>query len=112
MDLYDILLAKNLSGGGGGSSDFSTAEVTFNGIGQGAYISVTFAETIEAEESYPASSYGAREVTNGTYNIILYKGLALLEIGDPDLNVTASGAVTTEDNLLFKITGNCTITIS
>lgn len=29
MDIIDIAIAKKLAGGGGGSSDFSTAEVTF-----------------------------------------------------------------------------------
>ena len=112
MNLYDIAIARKLSGGGGGggSSDFSTAEVT---------ITNNSADYVELD-----LCYGYNDVVRGntveagveldendsiTVDAILYKG----NFGTiaPMLNIVCTGGATYNDGVL-KITGDCTITIS
>lgn len=90
-------------GGGGGSSDFSTAQVTISGLDAemlGCFI------WDSSEEAY---TYGT-EYFDGTYTVVLYKGMASLEYtGEKPFVVTGSATV---DLNAIAVTGDCTITIS
>ena len=107
MSIFDMLLANAMGesggGGGGGSSDFSTAQVTISGLDadvQGCFV---------YEKEDVAYTYGA-EFYDGTYTIVLYKGMAYLYYsGEKTVTVTGSG--TAEQNDIY-VTGDCTITIS
>ena len=89
---------------GGGSSDFSTAEVTLvlnaNGELEGAFV---------YEEDEEAYSYGV-EMQSGTYTVILYKGIAYLYYSG-DGSVSVSGNITKDGEDMY-VTGDCTITIT
>ena len=91
--------------GGGGSSDFSTAEVTITGIGEGA--------TVPIVGCYCFNDYNLlrpfTEIRDGVYTVPLYKGTVVF-FPDPDLVYTLSGNATDNDGIF--ITGDCTITIS
>lgn len=103
MDLFDIAVAKKMSGGGGGgSSDFSTATVTFtNSAGAQFMLSQIMPE---GDGSFPSTD-GA----SGTLQAILYKGKAVgLILGG---TVTIEGSASYRAPLL-TVTGDCTITIA
>ena len=90
---------------GGGSSDFSTANVTINNAGDGLLIALIDGGTTISGM-----------FNSGTISAILYKGAAVAEVNDESQNITInSGAATypEPDNHKFVlITGDCTITIS
>lgn len=96
----------NVEGGGGGSSDFSTAEVTITGIGEGT--------TVPIIGCYCFNDYNLllpfTEIGDGVYTVPLYKGTVAFT-PDPDLVYTLSGNATDNDGIII-ITGDCTITIS
>lgn len=99
MSLYDILFAKNLSGGGGGgSSDFSTATITLNSDYElyGCFVS---------DDGYSYSSAGGSE---GSFDIILYKGKALLYVDSP-VQSTSGDIEYDSDFDGYFVTGDCTI---
>ena len=102
--------------GGGGSSDFSMAEVTI-------FRSTEFSVDGSPVVATATTSIGDLEcitiapLDNGKTNVILYKGSALAQVYyDPSLNleITAIGAIEKIDEeegfIGYKITGNCTIT--
>ena len=99
------ILSAIAENGGGGSSDFSTANVTINNAGDGLLIAFTDGETTISGM-----------FNSGTISAILYKGAASAEVYDESQNITInSGAATypEPDNHKFVlITGDCTITIS
>ena len=113
MDLYDIAVARKLSGGsggGGGSSDFSTAEVTITITGE-SYIQ------IPTVVSTPMDAIINRQVqaVSGEVSLIvpLYKGslgLTANVVAGESINVTGDAQVLGGSSVL--ITGDCTITIS
>ena len=118
MDYYDILLASKLSeGGGGGSSDFSTAEVTTinktNETIMGIHIP-TVCEENELGEGSPAVLFNEMIIPTGTstHKVRMYKGLAYCGnvLFNGDFIITTSGNIEFEDTNAF-ITGDCTITI-
>ena len=105
------------SGGGGGSSDFSTAEVTFicndstliespvdfNGAFYG--VDDRLETPIDATMPY-IGFYGSETVKQ----ILLYKGNAILTIGDSvDEIDSTSGSIEAVGLGMYKISGNCTI---
>lgn len=102
--------------GGGGSSDFSTAIVTtINNIGNSYPTGLS--EVLEDDEYYegfPSSLYPlyAKGGTE-THNCVLYKGhaVAILDFGN---NISVSGNIEKifDDDVVYLITGDCTITIS
>ena len=96
-------------GGGGGSSDFSTAEVTFN-IGEAiASLQIIVPNVYDDGEVAGAN---INIIASGTYQIILYKGMAICGISYSGLHtVTVTGDIV-DDGGDFYITGNGTITIS
>ncbi len=113
--------------GGGGSSDFSTAEVTIIPIIEGSPTLVT--NVFGAEIQYPEGSsspyYANFNDFNG--NVILYKNEAIIPIdsigGEGSNGIyygasdnpapTISGNATFDiDEGIFTITGDCTITVT
>lgn len=96
-----------------GSSDFSTAEVTFVNNTVSNILSGSTALVFDEEEhSYV---YGIDSLAdNGSYTFILYKGLNIFQCTNTDkFTVTTSGNVTYDsEHGAFLITGDCTITIS
>lgn len=105
-----ISAINNISGGGGGDSDFSTAEVT---IEQGMPPKMTMPLPIcnEAEMSFASVE---QIEASGTVTAVLYKGTL---VAAPNLeegaNVSVSGNCEYNSEWQqFLITGDCTITIS
>lgn len=96
--------------GGGGESDFSTAEVTFSGINGTALATMPKIIDSPFDVIMPLQN----EVTNGTYTIALYKGKTVINLDETDFgeNVTISGDIELLEGTTYLVTGNCTITIS
>lgn len=102
--------------GGGGSSDFSTAEVTvvnntsYDGVlGTGA----TVFEENGYYEGMPALTQAELYIepnSTMTYTMALYKGNAILRL--QNTASSTSGNITQIDGPLYMVTGDCTITIS
>jgi len=119
MEYFDNLLGEQLTEGGGGSSDFSTATVTLTN-GSGTTIPVIYIENVIEENALGEESPAG--VINAVYNIgstasirvPLYKGGALWQIGDEllDYEISVSGSATKVSSAIYHITGDCTITIS
>lgn len=111
MDLYDIAVARKLSGGGGGggSSDFSTAEVTINGMPP--FIADVATLT---DDGLRASCF--KGIGDGTITVVLYKGSTILEGNNDTPEFTVPAGETNisydSDEDYWIITGDCTITIS
>ena len=110
MDLYDIAVARKLSGGsgggGGGSSDFSTAQVTVveSEIG---FVSnpYTMSSIIEELGVIPIRVRAMDESQN--FIVPLYKGMASFAASE---NVIVSGDATYDENYrLVHISGDCSI---
>jgi len=98
--------------GGGGSSDFSTAEVTV--VNQkNSDISFIMPVIMEAEDDYPATVLSTTTMLahSTVHNVApLYKGEADATT-DPGNTIAITGNATNEGEYIF-ITGDCTITIS
>lgn len=102
--------------GGGGSSDFSTANLTLiNNSRESLSITIpTCFESTDAPFGFPFITSFTNEVASNetaTFKVALYKATALLTgmIG----NITTSGNVTyNEEYGIYIVTGDCTITIS
>lgn len=105
--------------GGGGSSDFSTAEVTVNNITMPStptYIEVLqLCAAAEADEyGYPACASAIainQEIAGQTIPVILYKGCQVIPnsyIESKIKNITGSASLT-ENGL--EITGNCSFDV-
>jgi hypothetical protein len=103
----------------GGSSDFSTAEVTISNE-SGTTIPIIYIQNVIEENALGEESPSG--VINAVYNIgstasiqiPLYKGGALWQIGDEllDYEISVSGSATKVASAIYHITGDCTITIS
>lgn len=96
--------------GGGGSSDFSTAVVTVNGVG--AFIASVASLT---ENGLKGACFKSPLVDN--FTVVLYQGETIMEgISGQTPNFTIPESETNivydEDNGWYVITGDCTITIS
>lgn len=123
MDLFDIAVARKLSGGsgggGGGDSDFSTAQVTVTTTLSAVDLDqcTCCIESGELGEGSPSaigdisSLYGGQDAsTTKTYNVPLYKGGCIWSISNT--NVSISGDIVNIFGPMYYITGDCTITIS
>lgn len=107
IDVAQYALADVNVEGGGGSSDFSKAEVT---IINSSRSDVPCAIPIAVDEHNNAEAISRiRGDAENTYKVILYKGTACLLFDSEDIAVT--GAITIDDGLVF-VTGDGTITIS
>lgn len=96
--------------GGGGSSDFSMAEVTFvnNSASKVLMGAVALLSNEEVSCIYAQDGFS----NSGSYTFVLYKGLNVMECNNSDqLTITTSGNVSYENGAFF-ITGDGTITIS
>ena len=101
------------AGGGGGSSDFSTAELTFV-LASGKTAQFTCPTyQIEGDRGMALGNNGAR-IGNVNFSVILCKGNAMLELTQytSDSNISTSGDIEDIGNDTYIITGDCTITIS
>lgn len=109
------MLNQLTEGGGGGSSDFSTAEVTVQITsaqpGVAIYIPTIISSPMEAIFNNPYNPINSS--TPQTVTVPLYKGsLVIIGIWDSgDVTVSISGSVQVMENS-FLITGDGTITIS
>lgn len=106
-------IEQGIANAGGGSSDFSTAEVTF--VNNTADKVLLGAAALVVEEGEHSCVYGRNALANnGSYTFILYKGLNVFTCNNSDqFTVTTSGNITYDsENGTFLITGDCTITIS
>lgn len=107
MDITDILFAKKLSGGGGGSSDFSIAEVT---IAAGVVANTPYELPIISPEYWEvpnASTTLIAAVGDDDYvvNVILHKGKCYAYV---DEDIVISGDATYDAELgVITITGDC-----
>lgn len=126
----DILTAAKMnaleqavaSGGGGGSSDFSTATVTINAERTtGCAISSTVVDVssswdLEPNTLPPIITLLDTELPQGvsTYTVVLYQGHTLVSIYADEVAVQGSAQQITdiEYAVVLDITGDCTITIS
>ena len=90
--------------GGGGSSDFSTAEVTLSAAGLG---SLPIASIVDNEIHTTVPFF------TEPFEAILYKGSQVCDTSGIEGTITTSGdAVYDSDEQTITITGDCTITIS
>lgn len=114
MDLYDVAVARKLSsggGGGGGSSDFSTAEVQIQSISSERLVGAV--ANYNPRDGYSSAGDFYVDTTSKTFNIILYKGKAVLYRDTIGGSVQTTGDVEYDaGNNKFIITGDGTITIS
>lgn len=101
----------NVEGGGGGESDFSTAEVTLiNGgsaMGIGLYLCV-----VDDVNNCTATTARLIDGTSKTFNAILYNGEAYASLYDSTSVDSYDGNIETSGKNGYVITGDCTITIS
>jgi len=105
---YDVANV-NVSGGGGGDSDFTTAQLTVTGnpgLGNEYLPIVTVIPDHSVEGAVGTMNLGS----GSPYTVILYKGKCYA----PFSNVaTTSGSITYNDTLsVYEITGDCSITFS
>ena len=114
-------LEQAVASGGGGSSDFSTAEVTIiNNANNSVDFNVPLAlEEGEYDDNSPALCCASNGYVDGgntfAMKVVLYKGTGALALSSIDVpQVTLSGNIMPvfEDGLEYYITGDCTITIS
>lgn len=114
----DILTAAKMNaleqavasgGGGGGSSDFSIAALTVVGEHTQFYAPVLASAPLDPPFDYidATMAYDA-----GTYDVVLYNGTAVVAITDEEASAEVSGNVESLGYGQFKVTGDCTITIS
>ena len=109
IDVAQYALADVNVEGGGGSSDFSTAEVTV----------VNTAEDIEIHPYLPAiinnaltTNITVLESTSESFTVVLYKNSVVVE-GPLGLDVETSGNASFDsDTNQLTITGDCTLTYS
>lgn len=102
MNAGAILALAQYVSGGGGSSDFTTAKLTFQKPAGAplvcAYAGVDGVYTLTQDES-------------GEIDVILYKGKAVAKCSAPG-DISVSGDVTSDGGGMFTITGDGSITIS
>lgn len=107
LKMEDVV--KNMSGGGGGSSDFSTANVTISGAEENSVTLPILCEAGSLGEGSPAMLLCTSGTwADGTYPIALYKGSAYVEIYD----ASTSGNIENMFGAMYLITGDCTINFS
>lgn len=106
-ELIDEGLAESYGGGGGG--DFSIATMT---ISVGADNSLTVRGALAVEQGgVGASIAGDDQYTeSGTAEIILYKGMAVVELSTSD-TIDVSGDIKFMNDS-YVVTGDCTVTVS
>ena len=103
----------------GGSSDFSTATLTVTASNHGAiYGAPIIVAPFPDIPSFEFIGTATEPMGIGEHSVVMYKGYsAVFADYDPALStVTTSGAIEKlleeEGSIVYKITGDCTITIS
>ena len=110
MNLYDIAIARKLSGGGGGgSSDFSTATITVVGN-----LPASFNGAFVVDDNETSWEGRMLPPISPTATVILYKGRAIIEDGDGQIAQIVippeeTNIVYDDDEEYYIVTGNCTI---
>lgn len=105
-EFIDEGLAESYGGGGGG--DFSIATMT---ISVGADNSLTVRGALAVEQGGVGASIAGDQYTeSGTAEIILYKGMAVVELSTND-TIDVSGAIEFMNDS-YVVTGDCTVTVS
>ena len=95
---------------GGGSSDFSTAEMTIAGNESSIGLTCAFIYEDSGEAALTVSSGG---MSIGEYVVPLYKGTAMAHLDFREIgNVVVTGNATINEDGLIIITGDCTITLA
>lgn len=92
----------------GGSSDFSTAEVTITQQNFNPSVGMYWPLATIISDKLIAGSYEQLTATE-THTVVLYKGACETILGDV---VATSGDIVVDEDGLATITGDCTITIS
>lgn len=115
-DLFDVVVARKLSGGGGGSSDFSTAEVTFINISDSINDTYIASVTCVEDNCIKAHEVEVSPQNTVTFTVPLYNGKNILPIScisqsDVSYMPTTVGSIVFDlDSFGFIVTGNGTIT--
>ena len=106
-------LAISVPQSGGGSSDFSTATMTIISPSDGVLGYLKFDPT-SPFYSYSGEVYAHSDGLSETVGVLLYQGLGILDTLDAELTIgSVSGSIEYDSELeAYKITGDCTITIS
>lgn len=95
---------------GGGSSDFSTAQMTIAGNESSIGLTCAYLYEDSGEAAVVVSSGG---IFLGEYTVPLYKGVAIAQLDYKEIgNVVVTGNATINEDGAIIITGDCTITIS
>ena len=110
-----LALADYVSGGGGGSSDFTTATVTMQAAeGYGSAMTLIcpcIASDYGSLEATGTSAY--TEDTSMEFTAVLYKGKALAYFDMPGVNVVVTGSAEYDTiGRAYIITGDCTFTFA
>ena len=114
MSIYDMLLANAMgeSGGGGGSSDFSTAQVTITvQLEEGTSVRGRYPVVIEEEGFSAMMVFPFDNGISRTETIPLYKGTCYFEVDDAT-TLTGTGGVSVEGGYAVFVTGDGTLTVS
>ena len=103
-------IEQGIANAGGGSSDFSTAQVTV--VNTGSARSLNGANALDdGEDTGSVGSMGIPSSATKTVSAILYKGVAWISRGDATI-VSVSGSAEKLGSSMVMVTGDCTITIS
>ena len=98
----------------GGSSDFSTAEVTVESVLQSYVMSANLPIIYDDEDVggfLNCDNMISKSENFSPYTVVLYKGRSMGSLYADDLTISVSGDATFDGEFIF-ITGDCTITIS
>lgn len=108
FDITSYVLGKK-SAGGGGSSDFSTAEVSIVG-GNGIQFKIPC--VIDNEDGPSSAPSYIPSADNETVTAILYKGHCFVSLVGIQGTISVTGDIENLMGPMYLISGDCTITIS
>lgn len=100
--------------GGGGGGDFTIAKLTIvDSDAADVLVFVPYITESDLDMNFPHINLQDFSDAFNNKNVVLYKGAAVCRMEYPDLTFSLSGDVSElENHGVFKITGDCTITIS
>lgn len=108
-EVENLVTGEMYSGGGGGDSDFSTAEVTAE-LAEGVVVVEMTAARIDAEDDALVTEVIFLPA-NLTQTFVLYKGKATVPIPeDYSVSIVSGNAAVEDYNII--ITGDCTLRFS
>lgn len=118
IDVAQYALADVNVEGGGGSSDFSTAQVTVVNNSQSDAFNFVMCVTMtnEGVSATTGLVLGTPVGETEVFNVVLYKGNAHIQFEasdeEPSVVITTSGNISDLGGDNYMVTGDCTITIS